>query len=121
LVVFRGLKPVARRLRHDRTIVEVDYARGHGTLGPLLRAVEDLDGRLEQLWVDDDDASAAPGGTRHVRLLIDGIRPEDVDRLIASTADRPEISRCTLNRPDGSSRAAARHGRRRWPRADSSS
>jgi hypothetical protein len=78
-------------------------------LGPLLRAVDDLDGRLEQLWVDDDDASAAPGGTRHVRLLVAGLRPEDVDRLIASTADRPEISRCTFDR------SAHTRGRRRSP------
>jgi putative Mg2+ transporter-C (MgtC) family protein len=36
LVLLRRAKPQLRRLQTGRTIVEIGYDRGHGTIGPVL-------------------------------------------------------------------------------------
>src|SRR3954470_16008391 len=52
------------------TVVEVLYERGHGTLGPLMRSLETLNGRVESLTIDDDDAVADRDGMRQVTLRV---------------------------------------------------
>jgi hypothetical protein len=37
------------------TALEVGYLRGHGTLGPLLRTVQDGNGRLSDIRIEDEE------------------------------------------------------------------
>src|SRR4051794_32331189 len=46
LVGLRLATPALLRRVHGGWVLEVEYERGHGTLGPLLRELECLDGRV---------------------------------------------------------------------------
>src|SRR5262249_18609961 len=46
LVVLQATKPLAQRFGRRQTTLALEYARGHGTLGPLLRSLEDSNGRV---------------------------------------------------------------------------
>jgi hypothetical protein len=71
--------------------VEIEYQRGHGTLGPLLRGPAARDGRVHQLIVDDDEADATGDGVRHVTMQLSVPRSADVDQIIEDLGQRPEI------------------------------
>lgn len=91
LVALRAAKPLTQRLGRHHTVVEVDYDRGHGTLGPVLRALEELDARVQGLTVDDDDPDAAGEGRRHVTLHVSVRSIDDLDHMIDQIRTRPEI------------------------------
>src|SRR4051812_25287776 len=97
LVCLRAAKPVTQRFGRQRTILELEYVRGHGTLGPLLRALERVDGRLHRLAVDDDDETALDG-IRRVTLYVDVRQRDDLERLITEIGQRPEIRRAAVVR-----------------------
>src|SRR3954452_10020697 len=69
LVVFRLLKPLIARWSPATTVIELDYVRGHGTLGPLLRIVNSLSSQLHHLELNDDDEEGADG-LRHVSVSV---------------------------------------------------
>lgn len=91
LVVLRGAKPLMQRFGRFGTVVEVEYLRGHGTLGPLLRNLDQRDGRLEQIVVEDDEADAARDGVRHITMQLSVRRPADLDQIVEDLGQRPEI------------------------------
>ena len=91
LVAFRALKPLTQRIGRQKTIVELEYQRGHGTLGPFLRSLEECDMRVQHLRVDDDDHTAETTGVRRVTVLVAVRRIADLDRLIDDLGRRPEI------------------------------
>lgn len=91
LVALRAAKPWTHRIGRRRTVVEIEYLRGHGTLGPLLRMIDDVDARLERLLVDDDDRAAGPDGLRHVTLYVNMPRGATLEHLVDEAARRPEI------------------------------
>src|SRR3954468_12272852 len=55
LVLMRVMTPTLLRIANSTSVLEIEYERGHGTLGPLLRSVEEAKGRVEGLDVDDED------------------------------------------------------------------
>lgn len=102
LVSLRATKPIAQRLGRQRAIVELEYTRGHGTLGPLLRSLEEVEGRVHQLSVEDDDAEANGDGTRTVVLEVTVRRLEDLDRLVEQAEARPEVKTVRVGGGEGS-------------------
>ena len=92
LVAMRLAKPLIVRWGSTTAVIELDYERGHGTLGPVMRSVNGATSRLEHLDVDDDGhESLANGGLRHVSLHVS---TRDMDRIYAiveSLRDRPEV------------------------------
>ncbi len=90
------LRPLRRRLltfTSSRYGLEVEYDRGHGTLGPLLDLVAEAGGHVEDLSIDDD-----PDGVRRVNLEI---RIQDLSEMQEVTDElekRDEVARCTVHR-----------------------
>ena len=91
LVLLRAARPLTQRFGRFGTIVEVEYLRGHGTLGPLLRGLDEVDGRVHQIVVDDGDTDAADEGVRRVTIHISVPRSADLDSTIDSLGQRSEI------------------------------
>jgi putative Mg2+ transporter-C (MgtC) family protein len=93
LVVMSAL--VALRLARDhaplgpfRPIQSIDvvYERGHGTLGPIIDAIENAGATLERLTIDDEES------TRSVHLLV---RARDRDGLrtrLGALGELPEVT-----------------------------
>ena len=89
--MLQAAKPFTRRFGRRQTTLELDYVRGHGTLGPLLRAVETHDGRVQHLSVEDDDERANGEGMRRVTLELALRQDQDLDVLIDDVRNRPEV------------------------------
>jgi len=97
LVLLRVARPVIERFMDPTSELEVEYERGHGTIGPLIRAIEQLNGRVEGLQVvDDDDLADNPGLRRlSVRLRIGSAG--SADALTRVLYGRPEVRRAQLD------------------------
>jgi putative Mg2+ transporter-C (MgtC) family protein len=91
LVFLRSAKPLSRKLGRSHATLELEYQRGHGTLGPVLRALSELNGHLQHVAVDDDDEEANGDGIRTVTLDVHLRDREDLDELIDRVSRRPEI------------------------------
>lgn len=90
LIVLQALKPVARRLGRRDATLELEYERGHGTLGPVLRLLKARDCRLQHVSIDDDDEIGS-GGMRRVTLGLSVRRTDDLDDLLDELHRRPEV------------------------------
>jgi putative Mg2+ transporter-C (MgtC) family protein len=77
----RGL----RRLTHRHQKVLATYERGHGTLGPLIEAIEAGGGHLQGLHIDDEE------DLRRVELEVQTRNHEDLQEKIAMLTERPEV------------------------------
>ena len=84
-----SLKPFIRR-RAGRT-VHVQYERGHGTMGPLLRSLQEIGGTIEDVQVDDEDGDGAREPYRHVAIRILTGDELELDRVLTEIGDRPEV------------------------------
>jgi putative Mg2+ transporter-C (MgtC) family protein len=96
LVFLLVLRPVRSRvlsIANRRCTVEVDYERGHGTLGPALEAVARAGGRLEDLTIDDDD-----GDFRRVVLDVHIKDADDLRDAVDALSARDEVLRCRVRR-----------------------
>ena len=63
LVGLRIAKPtLLNRLGGGNQLVRLEYRRGFGTLGPVMRQLEDLGCRVRELQVEDDDAQCVECG-----------------------------------------------------------
>jgi putative Mg2+ transporter-C (MgtC) family protein len=91
LVVLRGARPLTQRFGRFGTVVEVEYMRGHGTLGPLLRGLDERDGRVQSIVVEDDESDPTCDGVRQVTMQVSVRRPADLDRIVEDLGRRPEI------------------------------
>jgi putative Mg2+ transporter-C (MgtC) family protein len=96
LVVLRLARPITRSIGRHAAVLEVEYLRGHGTLGPLLRAVEQLGGTVRSIHLEDDDDGAAPDGVRHVLLQIALAKSVDLEKIANAVGRRPEIKKVHL-------------------------
>src|SRR3954471_18062420 len=67
LVALRLAKPLIVRWAGSATTIELEYQRGHGTLGPVLRSINGLGHRLEQIDLTDED-EMSNDGLRRVTL-----------------------------------------------------
>jgi putative Mg2+ transporter-C (MgtC) family protein len=94
------LKPMASR-RHRRA-VWIRYERGHGTLGPLLRGLEDAGCEVHNLHIDDVN-----DGSREVS--IDVLSGDDgaFERITAAIQDRAEVRSLHVRAPSATTLRAA--------------
>ena len=69
----------------------VDYRRGHGTLGPVLRTLNGLQSRLEHFEIEDEDESER-NGLRHVSLYLNVHSVDDVYAAVDELRGRPEVA-----------------------------
>jgi putative Mg2+ transporter-C (MgtC) family protein len=90
IVALVGLRVLrdrgVRRFTRSRHAIVATYQRGHGTLAPLIEAIEASGGQLESLRIDDEENS-----TRHVEL---DVRTRDGDELrdrVTELVNRPEV------------------------------
>ena len=102
LVVLTGLrmiKPTLQRRSLAEAFIRVEYERGHGTLGPLVRGISDLGGQLRELSIDDPDKrgdrfrSSEPDevGLRRVTLRVASRGDRSMRDLADSILSRPEV------------------------------
>jgi putative Mg2+ transporter-C (MgtC) family protein len=84
-----SLKPLIRR-RAART-VHVEYARGHGTMGPLLRSLQEIGGSIDDVQVEDEDE-----GLRQVWVRIVTADDPELDRVLEEMRGRHEVRSVTL-------------------------
>jgi putative Mg2+ transporter-C (MgtC) family protein len=85
---LRVLKPLLRS--NDTRIVRIDYVQGHGTFGPLLRAIQDAGGHLSELMVEDE---ISPQGEplRHVTLQVLAKKNSGLEEELERLATRREV------------------------------
>ena len=84
-----SLKPFIRR-RAGRT-VHVQYERGHGTMGPLLRSLQEIGGTIEDVQVEDYEGDTTLEPYRHVSVRIVTGDDLELDRVLTEIKDRPEV------------------------------
>jgi putative Mg2+ transporter-C (MgtC) family protein len=98
LVILVGLRPVGSRLVVPLTspmhTIEVEYEKGHGTLGPIMDAVRSVGADLDDLTIHD----SAGGATRAVAIDVRVADPDTLAEAVESVGDRPEVRRCTVQR-----------------------
>ncbi|MEX0757244.1 MAG: MgtC/SapB family protein, partial [Acidimicrobiia bacterium] len=83
-----ALKPLIRS--RGARVVHVEYERGHGTMGPLLRSLQDIGGTIDDLQIDDN-AGTAGDPLRHVLIrMVTGDRTE-LEQVLDEMRQRPEI------------------------------
>src|SRR5262245_57018529 len=68
LVALQASKPLTHRFGRRQATLELEYVRGHGTLGPLLRSIEETSSRVMHVAVEDDNQDADGDGVRRVTL-----------------------------------------------------
>jgi len=98
LVALRLAKPWLARWSGTATVIEIDYARGHGTLGPILRSIDGVGSRLEHLALDDDD-EGDPEGLRHVSLFVNASDVGEVYAAAEQLRNRPEVRAVRVTGP----------------------
>ena len=107
LLVLIGLRPVTARVLTPfatplRTI-DVEYQKGHGTMGPLFDAIRDSGAQLDDLNIRDTEE----GSKRFVAVDVRVRDPSDLDDVARAVAALPEVEKCTVRRtpdyrgPDG--------------------
>jgi len=93
LVALEVLERAAHRIAPNSGTLEVRYARGHGTLGPLLRTLENVNARIDGIRIEDDDTNAAGPGVRVASLRMTLRHATDGDHITARLAERPEVEK----------------------------
>jgi putative Mg2+ transporter-C (MgtC) family protein len=114
LVVLRLLKPLLLRWGPPTTVIELEYERGHGTLGPVIQTLNQLSTKMEQIDVNDETHH----GLRQVTVYLAIRDVEEMQRAVDHLRARPEVRRVRvasstppeLRRP-AALRAATRPGR----------
>src|SRR5689334_10995759 len=92
LLVLLGLRPLGRRLSAPVQTLDIEYEIGHGTLGPVMEAIRDSGGMLQDLDIKDSD-----GSRRNVEIDVRVPDPEDLAHVAHELSELPEVSRCTVH------------------------
>jgi putative Mg2+ transporter-C (MgtC) family protein len=104
LFVLIGLRPIGARLVAPLAMpvrtVDIEYEKGHGTLGPVMDAIRETGGELEDLDIQDSDG----GSRRRVSIVVRVPDPEDLDPLARSLGEIPEVFTCKVHGPNGNGR-----------------
>lgn len=74
------------RLTGSHQSISITYQRGHGTLAPVIAAIEAGDGRLESLQITDEDE------LRHVDLRVRSRNGHVLRQRVGDLADLPEVA-----------------------------
>ncbi len=91
LIVIYGLRLVRPLLRRNITqVLHVDYVQGHGTFGPLVRAVQDSGGSIQDLQVEDDLGSTGDP-MRHVTIQVLTSSDTDLETRMQPFLARAEV------------------------------
>src|SRR4051794_20201269 len=98
LVLLRLAKPLIVRWGGSITTIELEYQRGYGTLGPLLRSVNGLGRRLDHLDVTDED-EASTDGLRRVTLQLNTRDLNEVYAAVDELRQRPEVRNVRVSGP----------------------
>jgi putative Mg2+ transporter-C (MgtC) family protein len=101
LVILVGLRPVSGRIITPLTspmrTIDIEYQKGHGTLGPIMDAIRNAGGELDDLTIHDADG----GSTRAVAIDVRVRDPEALSEVAESLGEIREVSRCEVHaRPD---------------------
>lgn len=99
LIVLVGLRPLSKRTPFATPLrtIDVDYEKGHGTMGPLFDAIREAGADLDDLSIRDSNG----GSTRSVAVDVRVNDPSDLDDVTTAVAALPEVERCVVRRtPD---------------------
>jgi len=101
LIMLRWLaKPLTKHGRSTST-VDVEYEIGHGTIGPIIRSIQDRDANIDGIVVEDT-AHADSADLRRVQLSVSS-RTSAVDTLFESLSielqSRPEVRKVRITAP----------------------
>ena len=93
-----ALRPLSTRLVTPfatplRTI-DVEYQKGHGTMGPLFEAIQEAGAELDDLSISDSNG----GSTRSVAVDVRVRDPDDLESVTSAVAALPEVDRCAVRR-----------------------
>jgi len=66
--------------------IQITYERGHGTLAPIIDAVESAGASLQRLAIEDHEAA------RRVQLVVAVRHRDDLRARLGTVADLPEVS-----------------------------
>jgi len=91
LLVLIGLRPASAFLGASVRTIDIEYEKGHGTLGPVMTAIRETGGVLEDLDITDSD-----GSRRNVEIEVRVPEPEDLSEVARELCELPEVSRCTV-------------------------
>jgi putative Mg2+ transporter-C (MgtC) family protein len=101
LVILVGLRPVGPRLIVPLTTqlrtFDIRYEKGHGTLGPVLDSIREVDGDLEDIDIRDTD----DGSMRNVVLAVRISDPDDLAGVARQLSDLPEVTSCDIRGAPG--------------------
>lgn len=86
------LKPFIRR-RAAHTL-HVQYERGHGTLGPMLRSLQQIGGTIDDVTIEDEREDGEP--VRHVWVRIVTGDDTELRRVADAMRERPEVRSVVL-------------------------
>lgn len=91
LVVIYGLRLVKPFIRKQITkTIYVEYEQGHGTFGPLIRAVQDSGCTVQDLQVEDR-AAVDGAALRNVTIQVFAKQDSNLDQEMDFLASRPEV------------------------------
>jgi putative Mg2+ transporter-C (MgtC) family protein len=93
VVGVRAVRPqLLRALAGSLRALEVEYERGHGTIGPLMRAIDELDVRVEGIRIHDGDGDGdGDSHLRRVRVELIARHPEQLDGVVQAMLERDEV------------------------------
>lgn len=83
------LKPFIRN--HGARTVHVEYERGHGTMGPLLRSLQEIGGTIDDVQVEDIGEDGNDEPLRHVWIRIVTGDELELERVLAEMRQRSEV------------------------------
>ncbi len=98
LVALRMAKPLFIRFGVPVTLIELEYERGHGTLGPLLRALNGSSSKVEHVDVADDGEDL-DAGVRRVSVQVSTREVDDVNEAVDALRKRPEVHTVRVSPP----------------------
>jgi hypothetical protein len=93
------VRPLARGLTWSTNLVEIQYERGHGTLGPVLRAIAAANIKVEALEVVDDD-DALGSGLRHALISVSSPTTGALQTVGELLRARPEVRAVRVSSED---------------------
>jgi len=101
LLLLRVLGRITARIGQTVTALELEYDVGHGTIGPVLKLVDQIDGRIERLVINDV-ARSGEADLRRVHLLVQSrVSHEQAILGLAVILDaRPEVHAVKINGDD---------------------
>lgn len=94
LIVLRGVRtrlvvPLTTPLR----TVDIQYEKGHGTLGPVMEAIRETGGEFDDLNIEDADG----GSTRKVIISVRVPEPDDLGDVARELSELPEVISCKVH------------------------